>query len=95
MQLPRAAITATLCTGCVIFPHSLEPPPNDQTTVALEHFDGSPAPPLTLTAETEPFHARAAGRAATWSATAPDKFPAGATLSYTISTAGGAVVDRG
>jgi hypothetical protein len=35
MRLPRAAITATLCTGCVIFPHSLEPPPNDQTTVAL------------------------------------------------------------
>jgi len=35
MQLPRAAIAATLCTGCVILPHSLEPPPNDETTVVL------------------------------------------------------------
>jgi hypothetical protein len=36
MQLPRAAIAASLCTaGCVILPQSLEPPPNDQTTVVL------------------------------------------------------------
>ena len=35
MQLPHAAIAATLCAGCVILPQSLEPPPNDETTVAL------------------------------------------------------------
>jgi hypothetical protein len=34
-MLERTAIAAMLCTGCVVFPHSLNPPPNDQTTVVL------------------------------------------------------------
>src|SRR5689334_3038636 len=34
-MLERTAIAAMLCTGCVVFPHSLEPPPNDLTTVVL------------------------------------------------------------
>lgn len=67
----------------------------DPQTVVLEHFDGTPAPPLKLAEETAPYHARSAMARATWNVVAPERFPAGATLSYTVTTATGAVVARG
>ena len=68
---------------------------SDDRTVALEHFDGSPSPPLMLAAEGTPFHPHVPGKAATLTVVAPDKFPSGTSLKYTISTPTGAVVHSG
>jgi hypothetical protein len=67
----------------------------DSQTLVLEHFDGTPAPPLMLAEDSAAYNARPAMTRATWNVVASNPFPAGATLSYTVTTATGAVVARG
>ena len=64
----------------------------DGATVALEHFDGSPRPPLTLAPGGEPFHPVAVGKGSSWAVSSPDEVPEGSRLSFRVTTPGGVTV---
>lgn len=65
----------------------------DSNTLALEHFDGQPLPPITLKSDDSPFHAVSANKPVNLTVLMPG-FVANASLVYTISTPSGAIVSK-
>lgn len=68
---------------------------SDEATLALEHFDASPVPPLRLRPAAAPWHASPAGRSVRLAVEAPAPRDAAGRLTYTVRTPAGAVVRRG
>lgn len=75
--------------------HADQPLRADEHTVALEHFDGQPAPPITLAPTPAPFHAGPEGKPQELTVLVPNELRPPARLTYTVSTPGGALVHRG
>jgi len=67
----------------------------DEHTVALEHLDGLPLPPITLAASGTWFHARPVGKPVELTAVMAGELPPDCRLLYTVSTPGGVIVQEG
>jgi len=66
---------------------------SDSNTLALEHFDGQPLPPITLKPDDTPFHAVSVEKPVKLTVLMPGLVN-GAGLIYTISTPSGAIVSK-
>lgn len=74
---------------------SVSPLKPDQDTLALEHFDGTPLPPIRITRGTQLFNSQKIGKPVKLQITVPSLNSSNSRLSYTVLSPSGIVISTG